>query len=81
MVSKVRALHDDVPGVAEEIDEAIDQVVTRARDALEAGDLEQVGYLMNVNHGLLAALGVSSEALDSACHVAREAGAWGAKLT
>ncbi len=49
--------------------------------ALEAGDLESLGDAMNVNHGLLAAAGVSSPALDSAVDTLRRAGALGAKLT
>lgn len=49
--------------------------------ALEAGDLESLGDAMNVNHGLLAAAGVSSPALDSAVDALRRAGALGAKLT
>jgi mevalonate kinase len=36
---------------------------------------------MNVNHGLLAAAGVSSPALDTAVDALRRAGALGAKLT
>jgi mevalonate kinase len=49
--------------------------------ALEAGDLEELGDAMNVNHGLLAAAGVSSPALDTAVDALRRAGALGAKLT
>jgi mevalonate kinase len=49
--------------------------------AAEAGDLEALGDAMNVNHGLLAALGVSSPALDGMVGFLREAGALGAKLT
>lgn len=49
--------------------------------ALEAGDLESLGDAMNVNHGLLAAAGVSSPALDTAVDALRRAGALGAKLT
>ena len=49
--------------------------------AAEAGDLEALGDAMNVNHGLLGALGVSSPALDGMAGWLREAGALGAKLT
>jgi mevalonate kinase len=49
--------------------------------ALERGDLEELGDAMNVNHGLLAAAGVSSPALDTAVDALRRAGALGAKLT
>jgi len=49
--------------------------------AAEAGDLESLGDAMNVNHGLLAALGVSSPALEAMVARLRAAGALGAKLT
>jgi mevalonate kinase len=49
--------------------------------AAEAGELAALGDAMNVNHGLLAALGVSSPALDGMVGWMREAGALGAKLT
>jgi mevalonate kinase len=49
--------------------------------AAEAGDLQTLGDTMNVNHGLLAALGVSSPALDGMAGFLRESGALGAKLT
>ena len=43
--------------------------------------LAELGELMNFNHGLLAALGVSARSLDSMVWAARDAGAHGAKLT
>ncbi|QCJ46519.1 MULTISPECIES: mevalonate kinase [Haloprofundus] len=43
--------------------------------------LEELGELMNFNHGLLEALGVSSRSLDNMVWAARSAGAHGAKLT
>jgi len=48
--------------------------------ALEAGDLEGLGDAMNVNHGLLAAAGVSSPALDTAVDSPGGGGARGATL-
>ncbi len=49
--------------------------------AAQAGDLRGLGDAMNVNHGLLVALGVSSPAVDGMAAWLREAGALGAKLT
>ncbi|QKY17774.1 mevalonate kinase [Halorubrum sp. CBA1229] len=43
--------------------------------------LAELGELMDFNHGLLAALGVSARSLDSMVWAARDAGAHGAKLT
>lgn len=43
--------------------------------------LEELGDLMDFNHGLLSALGVSARSLDAMVWAARDAGAHGAKLT
>ena len=43
--------------------------------------LAELGALMDFNHGLLAALGVSARSLDAMVWAARDAGAHGAKLT
>jgi mevalonate kinase len=48
---------------------------------IERGDLDALGDAMNVNHGLLTALGVSSEPIDEMVHRLRRLGALGAKLT
>jgi mevalonate kinase len=49
--------------------------------ALVAGDLERLGVLFDVNHGLVNALGVSTLVCEVMVARAREAGALGAKLT
>ena len=67
---RYRRLFAEVGRVAEE----------GARSA-EAGDLEGLGDAMNVNQGLLVALGVSSPALDGMAAWLRESGALGAKLS
>lgn len=71
----------DAYDFAERTIEAIGDLVTRGEAALAAGDLDEVGRLMNFNHGLLAALGVSSRSLDDMVWAARDAGALGSKLT
>lgn len=50
-------------------------------ELFEKGELAELGGLMDRAHALLASLGVSTPALDTLCRAAREAGAWGAKLT
>ncbi len=50
-------------------------------DALRASDDARLGELMNVAHGLLNAIGVSTPELEHLVSVARSAGALGAKLT
>lgn len=52
-----------------------------ARDAIEHGELEKVGDLMEQNHALLYEIGVSSPELEELVEAARAAGAWGAKLS
>lgn len=49
--------------------------------AVEQGDLESLGDLMNVNQGLLNAVGLSSEGLEAMVNRLRRLGALGAKLT
>jgi len=52
-----------------------------ARKALEEFDLRKVGKLMNENHRLLQEIEVSCKELDYLVNLAREQGAFGAKLT
>jgi mevalonate kinase len=59
----------------------IGAVARLARPAIERGHPEAVGRLMDENHKLLTALGVSSPELDRLVKAARTAGALGAKLS
>jgi len=52
-----------------------------ARKTLEEFDLRKVGKLMNENHRLLQEIEVSCKELDYLVNLARERGAFGAKLT
>lgn len=81
MVESVGELADAEPELFERIELLVGDTVRAAVEALEKGNRRRLGRLMDVNHGALAALGVSTEPLDRAVHVAREAGAHGAKLT
>jgi mevalonate kinase len=58
-----------------------EDLAVAGRKALEAGDLVEVGKLMNENHKILQEIGVSSVELDYLVDVARKQGAIGAKLT
>uniref|UniRef100_A0A7J3XYB2 Mevalonate kinase n=1 Tax=Thermogladius calderae TaxID=1200300 RepID=A0A7J3XYB2_9CREN len=55
-------------------------LVEEALKALERGDFTRLGELMDINHGLLVSLGVSTPLLDSLLWTVREAGALGAKI-
>lgn len=81
MVEGVAELREREPTIFERIELLIGDVARTASGALGDGDWERLGELMDVNHGALASLGVTTDALDDACHVAREASALGAKLT
>ena len=80
LVAGVRALREEYDFAADTV-EAIGDIVREGEAVLGTGDTETLGELMDFNHGLLAALGVSSRSLDTMVWAARDAGATGAKLT
>jgi len=80
LVSGVRELRDRYDFAAATV-AAIGDVVRNGERVLADGDLDELGRLMDFNHGLLSALGVSARSLDSMVWAARDAGAAGAKLT
>lgn len=61
----------------------IEVIARHAKNAIEQEffDVSVLGKLMNENQEILEALGVSSPALERLIFAAREAGAWGAKLS
>jgi mevalonate kinase len=80
LVASVSRLCARTPAAGRVIDVMGD--VTRAGlDALALGDIDSLGRLFNLAHGMLAGLGVSTPELDALVHGARSAGAIGAKLT
>lgn len=80
LVSGVRGLREQYDFAADTLG-AIGDLVREGEAAIADGDVEELGRLMDFNHGLLSALGVSARSLDSMVWAAREAGAAGAKLT
>jgi hydroxymethylglutaryl-CoA reductase len=80
-VAGVRARYDRNPARYGELFAQIDAISQEGARALEANDDAALGLLMNVCHGLLNAIGVSTPELESMVSVARDAGAVGAKLT
>ncbi len=80
LVAGVRRLREEY-GFAATTVESIGALVRSGERALADRDLSELGRLMDVNHGLLSALGVSSRTLDDMVWAAREGGALGAKLT
>ena len=89
LVAGVRSLRERYDFAADTV-AAIGDIVAEGESLLAAADADseasdalvgELGELMNINHGLLSALGVSSRSLDTMVWAAREAGAAGAKLT
>jgi len=80
LVAGVRDLRGEYDFAADTV-AAIGDVVREGEAVLGTGDYETLGELMDFNHGLLSALGVSSRSLDSMVWAARDADAHGAKLT
>lgn len=81
MVAEVRARLQASPQVIQPLLETIRQDVQQAVKALESGDLDALGALMNHNQQQLEALGVSTPRLEALVKLARDAGALGAKLS
>jgi len=56
-------------------------MVHNARDAIVNGNLKEIGHYMDKNHELLQEIEVSCKELDFLVEVARDNGAYGAKMT
>jgi mevalonate kinase len=65
----------------EEIFDEIGTLSQMGREAIEVGDVEAMGRLMNANHKLLRLLNVSSPELEGLVEAAKQGGALGAKLS
>ncbi len=59
----------------------IELIVENAKILFNEKHFPAIGEMMNFNHGLLNALGVSCKELEILVHAARDAGAYGAKLS
>jgi len=81
MVSHVGGLRGRYPSIIDRIMDAGEAIVNLGAEALREGNLKVLGDLMNINHALLCALGVSNDAIERLIGAARRAGALGAKLT
>jgi len=81
LVAMVRELKSHHPELVENIMDAMATLSREGERLLEAGELSELGRLMNINHALLNALGVGTPELDRLASAARAAGALGAKIT
>lgn len=80
-VEGVRKRKESNPKKYEEVFDRAENIAYLAKRAIHDGSLQDVGKLMNENHKLLQQIEVSSKELDFLVSVARESGAYGAKLT
>ncbi|HEY2514549.1 MAG TPA: mevalonate kinase [Polyangiaceae bacterium] len=81
MVESVARLRARKPDVARKTFDGITALVRNARLAIEAGDTFALGRLMDLNQMLLSGLFLSTPEIERLCGLARDAGAFGAKLT
>ncbi len=80
-VSGVRARREQEPQAFDAVFDEIDRLSMQGAEAFRTGDTDKLGRLMNVCHGLLNAIGVSTPDLERMVDIARRNGARGAKLT
>ena len=80
-VAGVRRRFEQRPNRYNALFDEMDALCLAGAKALLAGDYEELGALMNIGHGLLSAIEVSTPELDAMVGIARAAGAAGAKLT
>jgi hydroxymethylglutaryl-CoA reductase len=81
MVARVRTGWEKSRRLYDRIFDEIDQLTLRALESMQTCDLDNLGQLMNVCHGLLNSLQVSCWELEELVQIARKNGALGAKLT
>lgn len=79
MVKKVADFHKESPEISTPIFDAMGSIAINAMHNMD--NHRELGTLMNRNHALLEALGVSHPALSNLVLAARSAGAYGAKLS
>jgi mevalonate kinase len=80
-VGDVRRAWECEPERFEALFDRVAAIVEAARTAIAAGQPGALGPLMDENHALLQAIGVSCPELDALVSAARSAGALGAKLS
>ena len=80
-VAGVRRRRERSPDRYDAIFDEIDELSRRGAQLLQVQDYDELGLLMNICHGLLNAIEVSTPQIEDIVAIARRAGAVGAKLT
>jgi mevalonate kinase len=81
VVEDLQSRHQADPDRYDELFDGVGRIAKRARRAMERGQEQVLGKLMDENHHLLQRMGVSCQELDRLVAAAREGGALGAKLS
>lgn len=81
LVKQVSLLKEEFPESIWAIIKTIGSFTGSGEKLLLEKNYQALGKLMNVNHGLLDALGVGTKELSDLVYAARNAGAYGAKIT
>lgn len=81
IVERVKGRRASFKRIFNSLSDASDRITEQAIRAIEERDFVTCGALMNVNHGLLDAIGVVPRKLSELVKVSQELGALGAKVT
>ncbi len=83
MVGSVREKRDRFPEIMDPIISSIGRIASQARKLIAEDDMDlnYLGELMNINHGLLDSMGVNTKEISNMIFNARRSGAIGAKIT
>lgn len=80
IVESVRLLKESEP-LVNDIFSEYSKLFKEALSSLKKGDLERVGRLMNINHGLLTSLNLTSHKIEEARDILASLGALGSKIS
>jgi len=81
IVAEVKGRKGIFKSIFDCIFDAADEITVQAIRAIEDGDFIKLGVLMNINHGLLDAIGVVPRRLSELVKMSQASGALGAKVT
>lgn len=86
MVAGVRKRRDLYPEIMDPLIESVGKITNEAKiilnsETLETKNIESLGELMNINHGILDSMGVNTMELSKMVYISRLAGAVGSKIT
>lgn len=81
LIEAVKIRKNNYPKIMDPIINSMELLTDEAKNAILDNNKERIGELMNINHGLLDALGVNTAELSDMVYSARNAGAYGSKIT